>query len=157
MIRNLLISLCSFAAGIMLTAFMLDAGDDRAALMQHHEMQQKAHLTYDAKLLADLQTDPVINVSRGEINEFSREQILERFESYFGSVEFEKWKDMQEPIIRISDDGTLAAMVVRKHVMLHEKGKPDEKDETIFSWISLFEKVDGEWKIFAIASTQVKE
>lgn len=157
MLRNILVAVCSFAAGICLTAFMLSIDDDRAALMRHHEAQKNAHLTYDAELLADLQTDPVIYVSNGDVADRTREQTLEQFRRYFGSVEFEKWEDMQEPIVRISEDGSLAAMIVRKHVVLHEKGDTNGKDEAVFAWISLFEKANGEWKIFAIASTRATE
>ena len=157
MIRTLLVAVCSFVVGICLTAFVLHADDDHAALMRHHELQRTAHLTYDAEKFADLLTDPIINVANGEITERTREQNLERLGAYFGSVVFDKWDDIDAPIVRISADGTLAAMIVTKQVVLSEKAAPDQKSETIFAWISLFEKVEGEWKVFAVASTRASE
>ena len=134
---------------------IVEQAADRAALIEFQEQQQKAHLEYDAELLASMLHDPVIQINRGFINERSRQENIERLSGYFGAVEFLEWEDVEPPRIRISADGTMAYVVVHKSVRLtYEDESGDTQEEhTIFAWLEAWEKVEGEWVLMAGAST----
>jgi hypothetical protein len=77
--------------------------------------------------------------------------MIKRFQSYFDSVTFIEWDDIKPPIVKISDDLTLAYMLVSKRVRL--KTKDDQEQTTIFAWTSTFRKIKGKWMMTSIAST----
>ena len=71
----------------------------------------------------------------------------------------EEWvelvRDLREPIIGFSQDGSLAWAVVQVRV----RGTRTRQDgmtreiEFVCAWLTLYERSDGEWKILAEAST----
>jgi hypothetical protein len=78
------------------------------------------------------------------------------FETYFNSVEFVRWDNTKEPVVRFSTDASVAYVAVEKLVVLQEKlptglGKPDT---SCFAWISIYKKGATGWKLDAIASTR---
>ena len=62
---------------------------------------------------------------------------------------------MAEPVIRLSDDGSLAYAIIQKQVILSRSdslGKPII-DTTDYAWISVYRKQKGEWKVECNVST----
>ena len=77
------------------------------------------------------------------------EQNKKRIEPYFSSVEFIKWDDVAEPVIRFSDDGTLAYAIIQKQVIVSYPDSAGKKfiDTTNYAWASIYRKQKGEWKV----------
>lgn len=137
------------------------AVSDEKALMKIHEDSRTAHFEKNAKAMVDQFTPDMISVNRGKINKVSSpEKEMEGFQSYFNSVEFKKWDDVNPPELRFSNDHSLAYMVVDKLVVLEAKdsvGKPFE-ETTHYAWVSIYRKqTDGNWKLECIASTNEPE
>jgi hypothetical protein len=67
-----------------------------------------------------------------------------------------KWENMQEPIIKVSDDGTMAFAMVKKLVHYEYLAPDSIKKESIteFAWLETWAKEKGKWKMQAIASTK---
>ncbi len=79
----------------------------------------------------------------------------ERIGKYFNSVQFIKWDDTADPIIRFSDDGSLAYAIVQKEVIVtypDSSGKAFN-DTTHYAWSSIYRKQNGEWKVECNIST----
>jgi hypothetical protein len=134
---------------------------DRQEILRLHEAQRHAHFGKDPKAMVDQFASNLISVNRGKINKTANpERDIERFKSYFNSVEFKKWDDVNPPEIRFSDDHTLAYTIVDKLVVLEVKdsvGQPFE-ESTHFGWVSIYRKQnDGNWKLECIASTNEPE
>jgi len=70
-------------------------------------------------------------------------------------VEFVKWDDVTEPIVKFSDDGSVAYTIVDKIITITYKNEKDSlvEEETRFAWTTIYKKYDGEWKIDHVAST----
>lgn len=130
-------------------------GTDAALLRHLHDQQQTAHLTHDAGLFASVFHDPITQANRGEIHQSSREDSQKRSQAYFDQVEFVAWEDITPPVIRVAQDGTMASILVHKRVHLaaeDAEGKRQEV-ETIFAWLESWEKLNGEWQLMMVVST----
>lgn len=129
-----------------------DRAADRAALLRLHEEQRVAHVAKDAELLVSSFSDSFLSIEDGDVGRPARAEAERRFASYLESVELLEWEDIEPPVIRISADGTMAYVVVRKRVRLVPIGGGEE-EHTVYAWLETWEKGDGEWKLTAVAST----
>jgi hypothetical protein len=124
-------------------------------LLQLHEQQRTAHFNRDAKLLVSKFADDFISISAGKIARPNREQSLNRFQAYFDRSTFLEWDDISSPVIRVSQDASMAYIIVHKRVRLKaadDKGVHQE-ETTVFAWMETYEKQQGKWVLTAIAST----
>ena len=128
---------------------------DMAELLRLHQQQKTAHMTNNADLFIEMFADSVTQLIRGNALPRTRAENLERFKTYFASFKFQEWEDIKPPVIKISKDGTMATKIVEKRVCgsyTYDDGKV-EKDHTVFAWLEVWEKIDGKWKVTAVAST----
>ena len=112
-----------------------------------HQDLIQAHLDKDLDFFVDDIGEEYFSVSWGEIRNPSREDILSQFSSYLGRTEFNEYRDLQEPIIGISDDGSLAWSLVRVKVEGDQEqldGSMAELDFTC-AWITLFKREGEGW------------
>jgi len=128
-------------------------------LLHLHEQQRVAHVGKNAELLVSMFADDFVNVSDGKISRPSREESLRRFTSYLERSSFLEWDDISPPVIRVSEDASMAYVIVHKRVRLNaanEKGALQE-ESTVFAWMETYEKRDGKWGLSAIASTKAPD
>ncbi len=119
------------------------------------QQERKAHFDRNVDLFVSEFADSMLSVNRGKVNIMSPAENKKRITPYFGSVSFLKWDDVAEPIIRFSDDGSLAYAVVQKLVIVtypDSLGKP-LYDTTQYAWTSIYRKQQGTWKVEANIST----
>jgi hypothetical protein len=112
------------------------------------QQERKAHFERNVDLFLSEFADSMLSVSKGKVSVTTPEENRERIGKYFGRVEFIKWDDVAEPIIRFSDDGSLAYAIVQKQVILSTAdsiGKPIT-DTTDYAWASIYRKQKGKWK-----------
>ena len=128
---------------------------DHTELLRLHQRQRAAHLERRADWLVAEWADSLFSISRGGVSVGSGEQGRAGFQEYLDASTFQAWDDIVPPRIRISADGQMAYVVVRKRVHLSTR-KPDgslESERTRFAWLSVYEKQGGRWRLAAIAST----
>ena len=124
-------------------------------IMDMHRLQRKYHFEKMAEAFADQLSVEHISVNRGEIRSLTRDEHIGRLNNYFGSVEFEKWDDLNPPIIRFSEDYSMAYTIVDKEVVVifeDEKGEK-QRELTKFSWVAIYRRHSDGWKIDCVAST----
>jgi hypothetical protein len=143
--------------GLGLAGCAAPAADARATLLAFHDAQRRAHLERDADAMVALLAEGQIDVRDGVVRRPTRAETLARFERYFGAVEFLAWEDLEPPVITMSDDGTLATMVVQKLVRLRtaDPAGGTRVERTLFAWLATCVRGDGgEWKVASVASTR---
>ena len=143
------------AATIQNCSPSIDAEAEREKILAIHNQQRVNHFEEILDGTYEVFTNDFISVNRGVISGSAEEEFIARRTAYFGSVDFEKWDDITPPVIRFSDDYTMAYTVVNKEVVVtsqNAEGQPT-RGTTIFSWIAIYKKGQEEWKIDAIAST----
>ncbi len=129
---------------------------ETSKIMALHQAQRDYHFGKDSVAFAHQLSDHFISVNRGKISQPSRQETIARYHGYFSAVEFVKWDDVAEPIIRFSDDGSMAYTIVDKIVTTTHKDTNGEMVEgsTHFAWTAIYRKYGGEWKIDCVTSTE---
>jgi hypothetical protein len=131
-----------------------DLASDHAALLRLHEEQRTAHVQRQAELLTGSFADTFYSIGRGRVTTPSRAASTARFQAYFEQAAFRAWDDLAPPVIRISPDGRMAYVIVQKRVGLQPIDSTTVPDpDTIYAWLSTYEKIDGQWRLTALAST----
>jgi len=129
---------------------------DQAELLRLHQQQKTAHLSYNADLFVDMFADNLTQVQRGSVVTRTKAENLARFKSYFSTFKFDEWEDIHPPVIKVSNDGSMATITVQKRVRGTYKNEKGEEvpDTTIFAWLEVWEKIAGKWKVVTVASTE---
>ena len=115
--------------------------------------ERKAHVEKDAGLFFSRFDKDFILVNKGEVSTYDSVAYRQHFDQYLHSSDFIKWDDVNEPVIKISDDGSMAYAIVEKLVIIKNKSDGDRIDTTHFAWVSIFRKKDEAWKLVCNAST----
>lgn len=147
-----------------LLLFLLAAGcsghagreSDLAEIQRLLQQGREAHFNRDADLLVSSVSDDFISVDSGEVTRPNRKSSRDRFQAYFDAVEFIEWDDLEPPVIRISRDGSMAYVIVRKRVRLKVLAENGREENIVFAWMETWEKEKGAWKRKAVASTNAE-
>ena len=136
-------------------AEVFDKEAEKAEILHMHNLQRDYHFNKDSLAFVNQLSNDFISVNRGEITQPKRAETLARYHSYFSSVEFVKWDDVSEPIIKFSDDGNMAYTIVDKIVRTRYKNEAGEEveGETYFAWTAIYRKTAEGWKIENVTST----
>ncbi|MEO9476896.1 MAG: nuclear transport factor 2 family protein [Cyclobacteriaceae bacterium] len=129
---------------------------EKQRILELHHAQRDYHFEKDSIRFANQLSDDFISVNRGKITYPDSEETISRYNSYFSSVQFIKWDDLAKPIIRFSEDGTMAYTIVDKIVTVEYENENGETEvgETHFSWTAIYKKHADEWKIDCVTSTE---
>ena len=156
--RKLLLIVCLVAmAWLSISSCKSKPGPakEEQAIRELLKQEREAHFDRNADLFVSEFSDSMISVNKGLVTKNSIAENKKRIGTYFGKVKFIKWDDIAEPVVKVSDDGTLAYAIVQKQVVL---SYPDSLGKTIvdttdYAWISIYRKSGNEWKVEANAST----
>ena len=99
----------------------VDLSKEKMKILELHHKQRDHHFKKDSIAFASQLSENFISVNRGEITQPQKAETISRYNRYFSAVEFVKWDDNAEPVIRFSDDGSLAYTIVDKTVIVTYK------------------------------------
>lgn len=119
-----------------------------AELLAAHRATLDFHRTGDAQGMAAAASDPSFSVSRGRVDTVTRAEVEARFEGYFSAATFSRYEDVEEPIARVSKDGSLGWVIARVRVegrYRHDDGAREPLDTT-WGWIELYEREGEAWR-----------
>lgn len=119
------------------------------------ESDRQAHLETDAGRLVSNLADTLIDVSDGEVALDTRADVERSFAAYFAGAVYHAWDDVRPPIIRMSDDLSMAWVARQVSV---ERDEPDgeggmRRTHFVAAWLATYEKRAGDWTMTAVAST----
>ncbi|MES2848474.1 MAG: nuclear transport factor 2 family protein [Bacteroidota bacterium] len=126
---------------------------EKQAILQIEKAQREYHFKKNAAAFTQVLSDSFLSVNKGTVTSPTKKENLERFNNYFNNTEFIKWDDVKEPIIRFSNDGSVAYVTVQKEVIIKQAGENSLPDTTHFAWVSIYKKEAAGWKIDCVAST----
>ncbi|UCC48977.1 MAG: hypothetical protein JSV41_02035 [Gemmatimonadota bacterium] len=136
---------------LALVAYGLRVGEqsnsDVEEILKLHEALLESHIRYDVDGVLAAESEQLVVVSRGEVEFPTREERFHQFERYFESVEFEQYRDLIGPIVRVSDDRTLGWLIAQVKIAGRQTSSDGEQVpiDAIWAWIELYEKHDGRW------------
>ncbi len=121
---------------------------DEEQLLALHQAAIEAHLQNDVEmLLKDDAEGGYVMAGRGVVSWPSKEDFRQRLGPYLAATNFEIYRDEIEPIVKVSEDGTLGWVICQVYV----KGEQDQGEgemariEFGSAWIELYEKQNGRW------------
>jgi hypothetical protein len=120
---------------------------DVEVLLKLHRAVLDAHRRQDADAIVDREADDYVIVNRGVVSTPSSEERRARLAAYLGSTRFQEYRDMIDPIVRISEDGMQGWVVAQ----VFASGVQDDGDggetpiEFTCAWVELYEKRAGRW------------
>jgi hypothetical protein len=82
--------------------------------------------------------------------------MKQQFAKYFSEVTYSRWADVQPPHVVVSTDGAHAWMAVEVEAQMNELASGAEQ-RFKSSWIAVYEKKNGKWRMQGIASSVVDE
>ena len=133
----------------------IDLEAARAEILATIQRDRLAHYRTDPALLASGTADAFLSVTRGAIRPITPAGFRETFERVFRGAHYHEWDDVEPPVVRVSDDGTMAWVVSKLKVRRtapDEKGEPREQS-FVYAGIMVYEKRDGRWMKTVNAST----
>ena len=133
-----------------------DKKQETEEILKLHNLQRDYHFKKDSISFVNQLSENFVSVKKGVITRPERSETLKRYNGYFSSVEFLKWDDVTKPVIKFSEDGTLAYTIVDKMVQVTYKDESEETvyGETHFAWTAIYKKYGNEWKIECVTSTE---
>jgi hypothetical protein len=132
-----------------------DLEKEKAELLRIHKSDREAHFKTDVDMLLENSPEEFISVGRGKINRSSKEDARKMFTGYFRDAKYYEWDDVEEPIIRISKDASMAWMITRTKVRRVQKKADgaEQEEKFVYAGIMTYEKRDGRWMRVANVST----
>lgn len=118
---------------------------DDVNIYRLHRSLLAAHCLGDADMMADLSAEEVTVANRGVLSRDNNANMRDRFRQLFSRIEYDSYRDLAPPIIKISKEGDLGWIAVQ----VAAEGRDIETNrpfEDQWAWVMLVEKIDGEWK-----------
>lgn len=147
----LVIGLVTFVTSFSLMTHVPQAqdqsGSDTEEILTIHKDLLASHLRNNVAGVLKAEADKIVVVSRGEVLFPTKVERAMQFERYLKQVEFEEYRDLISPIVRVSKDGTLGWLIAQVRIV----GTQTDSDgtsipiESTWAWIELYEKHDGRW------------
>ena len=143
-IRICILLLCAMLIGCQ-------SGPDKDVLKSEiltlHQKTIDAHWNKDVGFMVEDLSEDYFSVSDGEIHNPTKEEIRSTFDSYLNNTTFAEYRDLREPIIGISKDGSMAWSLIQVKVAgrrTMDDGNERDLDFTC-AWITLYERQDDRW------------
>ena len=133
----------------------IDLARETEELLRIHAQDRQAHFGLDVAAILEHQGEPFVTVGNGRVDEASRAEVAAHFTRYFSGAVYFEWDDLEPPRIQISDDATLAWMIVRNRVR-RSQTQPDgtvSQRQFVYAGLMGYAKRAGRWWRIANVST----
>lgn len=132
-----------------------DLEGEEGELLKTHRRDRQAHFQTDADLLLTDHSEEFISVSRGKLNRPKKTEARKMFQAYFRNATYHEWDDLEPPVVRVSNDGSMAWLITRLKVRRTQKDAAgaDKEEKFVYAGIMTYEKRDGKWVKTANVST----
>lgn len=132
-----------------------EAESARAEILALHRSFIRAHLAKDAAFLARFASPGYLSVSDGRVEQMNASRMEAMLSDYLNSTTFSDYRDIADPIIGVSRDGSLAWAVVQVRVA-GTRSLPDgasRQFDTRWAWITLYQREGRHWSRIVDVST----
>ena len=127
------------------TAQTPDLESEKATLLALHQNVLQAHLDSDVEQWMQLEAAEYISANGGAITFPSYSDRQERRKNYLEQTTFSSYRDLKDPVVSVSADGTLGWLIAEVEA-IGVQNTTQDSIHAIWAWIELYKKTDGEWK-----------
>ena len=132
-----------------------DLEQSRQEILALHASIIQAHLEKDAASLAGPTADDYLSVSRGEVRPMAAAGVEAMLTPYLEETDFSHYENVEEPIVGISSDGSMAWSIVQVRVAGTRTADDGEARsfDTKWAWLTLYRRDGESWQRIADVST----
>lgn len=126
----------------------IDLTAEVAALKALHQTVLTAHLEGKVEPWMASEADRIVQANNGVVSFPEKSARAEGRAAYLGRTKFTVYRDLRDPIVTVSQDGTLGwliAEVETRGVQRADDGTESPVEAT-WAWIELYEKQEGVWR-----------
>jgi hypothetical protein len=126
-----------------------------AELLAIHALDRKAHMETNVDLILKHADETFVSVANGKIHRSTKADAKAMFEGSFAGATYQEWDDLEAPVVRVSDDGTMGWMIVRIRSRRTKKDAAgaEKQEQFVYAGIMTYEKKGGRWVRTANVST----
>jgi hypothetical protein len=125
----------------------------RKEILDLHRADIQAHLNRDVKHLVQGQSPDFTSVHSGEVRRPTPEETKDALTSYLDNTAFTEYRDLQEPVIGVSPDGSTAWSIVQVKVAGHRVDTTGSPIDFTCAWVTIYRRQNDAWKRVVEAST----
>ncbi|MCI0452658.1 MAG: hypothetical protein L0Z51_09775 [Candidatus Latescibacteria bacterium] len=144
--------LLAFAFTACARSAPVDLAADRAALLTMHEQVLASHRTDDVDAWLALEADSLVIGNRGELF-YGTKAEAEGRRRYLAATEFSVYRDLQPPIVKVSDDGSLGWVIAQVEIVGRYLEPDTASIHDVWTWIELYERRPEGWRAIGNVST----
>ncbi len=142
-------SLCTALVVFLVSPSVVAAQEASAAqeLIGLHEELLDAHRTGDVTRWMAIEAEEFVSANGGRVTHPQFSARRSQRAAYLASTTFEVYRDVREPVVRISADGSLGWLIAEVEVRGSTTAEAGEQDRfhDVWAWVELYEKVGGRW------------
>lgn len=133
-----------------------DVADDVLELRRLHNELLAAHRTGDVDRWMSVESPEYVSANGGRVTFPDASERRAQRAAYLARATFDVYRDLRDPIVHVSDDGSLGWLIAEVEV----EGKAtsasgvSESFHDIWAWVELYENVDGAWELVGNASNR---
>jgi hypothetical protein len=141
------ISICAVVVAAALRSSVASSGTDVEELRALHEKVMRAHLQSNIDLLLEDEAAEYVVAGRGEVTRPTLAERRARLGPYLDRTRFQEYRDLAEPVVSVSTDGTLGWVIVQVQARGIQTARDGKKETVEFmsAWIELYQKRNGRW------------
>ena len=141
---------------IQLQSPLEDTESDEAILLRMHRDVIRFHLDNDVESWLASEGDDYVSANGGGITFPTLEERRAQRGPYLARTTFTEYRDLVDPVIRVSDDGTLGWVICQVQMAGTQRGEDGDAVPigSVWAWIELYEKHDGAWRLIGNVSNR---
>lgn len=116
---------------------------DEDILLRMHRDILRYHIENDLDAWMAGESEDYVSANRGAISRPTIDERRGRLQPYLDTTTFSKYEDLVDPVVRVSDDGTLGWVICQVE-MAGAQG--EEEFSSVWAWVELYAKKDGTWR-----------
>ena len=151
---KLIYTLLTAAMFMVSCAENLDMEKEKAAIQAQMDKIEAAHFLKDAQQFFAANNTTFYDIRNGSFQEVNKEDRIPSTQAYLDGMEFIALEKTKNPVIELSDDGSMGSYIGAVFLKGRFHGAPVI---WVVSWQSLLRKIDNEWKIISTANTEASE
>jgi ketosteroid isomerase-like protein len=133
----------------------VDIEKEKVEILKLHELNNQALLEENVETMFSVYPEGVLLVSDGKVEKSTRAETEKIFKSLFSSVDYSETGDIEEPIIHVSADGSMAWAITQFRLKLsYQDSTGIEKSfEDLGAELLVYEKRNSQWVLVAAAES----
>ena len=128
-----------------------DLSQERQKIQSLMDKVHQAHFSKDAKEFYAPYGESWYDVRNGQVEKISKSEVTEGTQAYLDAMDFRELSNNHEPVIEISEDGSMASYLGAVTVKGIYSGQPVF---WVVSWQSVLKKTGGNWEVISTANTR---